>query len=493
MAQLSTKLANHDLRVKYARFPNIRKAAMKIELENLGVLRQASFTLNDLTIICGENNTGKTYAAYSLFGFLNIWKRHLYTEGLKDLHKPINALLKDGVTHIDLEPFLISANHILERICSSYAKELPDIFAAKSNQFQNSKFQVQFDEAEFSIGREFHREFFTSEEDKVFSADKQKNSNELTISLLIDKTGKELLPRHVIHGFVSNCIGELLFKPLLPSPFIASVERTGATIFRKELNFARNRLLEEMMNAGEDIDPMELLFKSYKDYPLPVKVSVDFARNLQTIAKEKSHIFKNHPEILTEFADILGGEYAVGKDDAILYRPNRNSVGLEMDESSSSVRSLLDLGFYLRHKAQLGDLLLIDEPELNLHPKNQCRIARLFVRLVNLGIKVFITTHSDYILKELNTSIMLNGETGHLKSIAKKYSYRSDELLDFERVNVYIAETGLIQLRGNSKRSRWPTLVAAHIDNQVGISARSFDSVIDRMNEIQQEIIWGRD
>ena len=42
---------------------------MKITLKNLGILKQAEFSLGDLTIICGENNTGKTYATYALYGF----------------------------------------------------------------------------------------------------------------------------------------------------------------------------------------------------------------------------------------------------------------------------------------------------------------------------------------------------------------------------------------------------------------------------------------
>ena len=74
-----------------------------------------------------------------------------------------------------------------------------------------------------------------------------------------------------------------------------------------------------------------------------------------------------------------------------------------MEESSGAVRSLLEIGFYLRHVAQRGDLLMVDEPELNLHPENQRRVARLFVCLISLGIRVFITTHSDYIVKEFNT------------------------------------------------------------------------------------------
>ncbi|NEP90051.1 MAG: AAA family ATPase [Okeania sp. SIO2C2] len=47
---------------------------MKIKIQNLGVLKQAEFTVADMTIICGGNNTGKTYATYALFGFLSTWK-----------------------------------------------------------------------------------------------------------------------------------------------------------------------------------------------------------------------------------------------------------------------------------------------------------------------------------------------------------------------------------------------------------------------------------
>ncbi|MFM7714300.1 MAG: AAA family ATPase, partial [Microcystis sp.] len=116
----------------------------------------------------------------------------------------------------------------------------------------------------------------------------------------------------------------------------------------------------------------------------------------------------NHPSILEDFADIIGGQYMITSNDELYYIPKGKKLRLSMDESSSAVRSLLDIGFYLRHEARIGDLLIVDEPELNLHPENQRRIAKLFARLINIGIKVFITTHSDYIIKEINTLIMLN-------------------------------------------------------------------------------------
>ncbi len=56
---------------------------MKVKVKNLGVLKQAEFTLGDLTIICGGNNMGKTYATYALFGFLFTWQRIFLIE-IKD-------------------------------------------------------------------------------------------------------------------------------------------------------------------------------------------------------------------------------------------------------------------------------------------------------------------------------------------------------------------------------------------------------------------------
>jgi ABC-type multidrug transport system ATPase subunit len=194
------------------------------------------------------------------------------------------------------------------------------------------------------------------------------------------------------------------------------------------------------------------------------------------------------------FRDIIGGEYGVGRNGEIQYLPSANKhVKLSLVESSSAIRSLLDIGFYLRYVAEQGDLLMVDEPELNLHPANQRKIARFFARLVNIGIKVFITTHSDYIIKELNTLIMLHQGEARLKRLAEREKYEDSELLDPRKARVYIAEEALIALEGGRRKTRCQTLVAADIDSRLGIEAVSFDRTIEDMNRIQEEIVWGSD
>lgn len=459
---------------------------MKILVKNLGPLKQAEFELGELTIICGQNNTGKTYGTYAVFGFLSEW-RDVFSILVPE--KNIQQLLAEGVTELDIQTFINDAQNILKKGCKSYTKRLPNIFASTVNQFVESEFQVHLDTSDIQPVSKFERTI-SSTKSQLFSISKKLDKSEITISLLVEKE-KVHIPNEIINRVIGEALKDIIFGHLFPKPFIASAERTGAAIFRKELNFARNRLLEQM-GMEKDVNPIEYLNKAYSDYALPVNKNVEFTRHLEEIVKEESFILKDYPALLEDFSDIIGGKYAVTKNDELYFIPKSNQrLKLTMDESSSAVRSLLDIGFYLRHVAQPGDILMIDEPELNLHPENQRRIARLFSRLVNIGIKVFLTTHSDYIIKELNTLIMLNQDKPYLKKISEDEGYREEELISADKIRVYIAEESLLMLDKNKRKTRVQTLIAANIDPELGIEARSFDTTIEEMNRIQEAIIWG--
>jgi hypothetical protein len=294
----------------------------------------------------------------------------------------------------------------------------------------------------------------------------------------------------MISRIIGVALKEIVFGSIFPRPFIASAERTGAAIFRKDLNFARNKLFESMSKVDKDVDSLDIFFQLKSDYSMPVRANVDFTRQLESLAKEESFIAKDYPEVLSQFESIIGGEYLVTKNDELYYVPKGKRARLTMDESSSSVRSLLDIGFYIRHVASKSDILIIDEPELNLHPSNQRSIARLIAQLVNLGVKVFITTHSDYIIRELNTMIMLSCDDDRIRSIATLENYSVLELLDPSKVKVFIAEKCLVKLNGMARKTKINTLVKARVDYRTGIEARCFDDSINEINRIQDEIVW---
>ena len=79
-----------------------------------------------------------------------------------------------------------------------------------------------------------------------------------------------------------------------------------------------------------------------------------------------------------------------------------------------------------------------------------------------------MTTHSDYIVKELNTLIMLNHDKPHLKRVAEENGYQDSELIKADQVKVYIAEKALLPLEeGKKRRKRGPYTRSSENPSQV--------------------------
>jgi len=259
----------------------------------LGPIKQAEFTLGELTILCGNNNTGKTYATYALFGFLSFWSEAF---SIKVPEKHVSQLLNEGATELDIQDYINDSKNILANGCEAFTEQLPDVFASSEKHFSDSSFIVELEQSDFDPSTIFERTMGTAKK-QFFSISKNSNSPIVNISLLVGKE-KVKISHSVIYRFIGEALRDIIFGHLFPHPFIASAERTGAAIFRKELNFARNRLLDEMSSMRKDINPFDLLMKVYADYALPVKTNVDFTRQLEDLAKKDSFIVKHHPDLL---------------------------------------------------------------------------------------------------------------------------------------------------------------------------------------------------
>lgn len=463
---------------------------MKIIIENIGVFKYAEYDLSNLTIICGKNNTGKTYATYCLYGFLDYFRNGYY---INIPPKKIAELMENGTLSIPIEVSQKMIDTYMQEVCHKFLKFLPRIFAAQDKYFEKAQIQVKIEEKEISIPETFEHSYRTNKKE-FLQIVKSKENNKLMISMLLkdeDYKGNMSL-RLTLSRIIGDALKEIYFSNILKDCFIASAERTGAVIFKDELNVQKNTILREVAHA-DDIDIEDIMNKIYNTaYALPVRRNIDFIRNLDSISKKEGELYKTYPEIITEFQNIVGGVYKVSKEGLFFYPNTSRTAKLSIGESASSVRSLLDVYFYLKHVAKPGHILMIDEPELNLHPECQRRFARLLAKLVNYGIQIFITTHSDYIIKEFNTLLMLHArqDNNRIVEIMDKFGYQKEDLLSTSQVRMYISKKEYILLQGNQRKTNIQTLVPAIIDPSFGIEAKSFDDTINEMNVIQESIMF---
>ena len=464
---------------------------MRFQFQNLGLLDEAEVALADLTLICGENNTGKTYATYAIYGFMRSWRQLLGHV----LRPDIEAVLQQqSQFQIDLQQmFAGKVNDYLQRMGAVYVQRLPRVFATQNHVFEGAQWLPVSDLDDDLLTRSYQQRIQAGSNGKVLATITKEPGHAVLEILVTDA--------QVVQGafggltdFVIDAIAEVVFAPHLPRVHIASAERTGAAIFRKELDMARTRMLKtinEMDSKELKRNPLKILQSMEADYPWPVEDNVEFVRRLEDIDKRTSSLVEAHPELLQVFDEIIGGSYKVVKEQLVFQAKGVGKQRFTMNEASSCIRALLDVGFYLRCMAKPGDLFMIDEPELNLHPKNQRALARLVARLVNAGVKVFITTHSDYLVKELNTLIMLHQGTPHTRAVQQQYGYEDAELLSPEQIRLYMTGTDLRQTSEGSRRTRFKTLIPANISPDRGIEVATFDDTIEAMNAIQSDILFG--
>lgn len=448
---------------------------MIFNLNKIGTIKEAKIEIGDITIICGENNTGKTYATYSIYGFLDMLNRYGYSGFLRTIAED------DSLFKTDNEWFLfdrVTMYHIFDRIVLYYKNHLFSVLSGKENDFKDSVFEINgfdFDANRFiDVAKSLN---FDTKLADGRDAVKVKSLDDFKTNLTNEQKLYLLAIQYISKGF--------------PNSFIISTERTGAAIFYKELDINKNELLDTILqnqdgNAMIDNLVATLLNKTSR-YPKPVSDNINFIRDLENISKNDSFISKLANEghnieslIKDSLSEIAGGKYTASQG-SIEFSPGLKRKKYAIQQSSSSAKSLLMLYYYIVHVANNGDMLIIDEPELNLHPKNQILVARLLVLLVNTGIKVFITTHSDYIVREINNCIALNSVSDDDLKTLSDNRYTKYHRLDAQSksIKAYIASAnkkGDIHLR------------QASINNLTGIDMTTFSDAIAFDLKNQEEI-----
>ena len=111
-------------------------------------------------------------------------------------------------------------------------------------------------------------------------------------------------------------------------------------------------------------------------------------------------------------------------------------------------------------------------------------VARMLVRLMNHGFRILISTHSDYIIREINNMVMMsNKESAIVKEMVEKDKYLSDEYINPHDIGVYYFNYA-------SKRNKQVVVQKLNVEDS-GFSIASIDKTIQEQNTIAEELYYG--
>ena len=118
------------------------------------------------------------------------------------------------------------------------------------------------------------------------------------------------------------------------------------------------------------------------------------------------------------------------------YQPKGWKEKLPLMNTSSMVSELAPVVLYLQHIVRPGEVLIIEEPESHLHPAMQVEFIRHLAAAVRAGIRIMITTHSEWVLDELANLVRLSD----LSNESRKGFVRTEFALNRDDVGVWLFE-----------------------------------------------------
>lgn len=466
---------------------------MKFKINQLGPIQTAELELGKLTVICGLNNTGKSYLSYSVYSFLHTMAMNIE---LNIIASCFEKLFKEGNCQFDVKSIWMDKfNHSLQETCQRFRSYVPWALAVPSSSIKPDMFfeaVAQQDDYERFLNKKIKKRKFQVTEKCFITAEKE--AGNAIVKFALENTGQRLPKKKYLEAVFGSISSYFITKhgEMIPDVFSISSERTGVFLFAEEFFVVMQSIFEKQSKKkSKDIiieeadNDSDMSDKKPLPYQKPIMEEIKFVKEIKrlTVPQKSSFLVEKHLDIIQYYDDIVGGKFTVDKYLGIQFIPQETGKPISLSESSSSVKSLVELNFYLRHCARENQILMIDEPEMNLHPENQRKLARLLAMLVNAGIKVLITTHSDYIIREFNMLMMLNDSSNHHRTaIAKeaglgKEKGQLDCLLDYQQVRGYVLENG--------------QTLPMDINQKYGMDAKSFNTAIEEANALNNRIIFG--
>ena len=460
-----------------------------IAVKDFGPIAHAEVELRPLTVLIGPNNTGKSYLALAVYSlsqaiagtnprygplrsrgpYRRLWARNSSVRSLKravggskSQLPELEKLWSEGVEFRDWPPRIQQwmrneSKHWAEPLSGNVDYELRRCFGSSLKQMGRRNQHIEG--GEFSIilrdestGFNWHIRCRNDElvTEKWESAQPQASSN--WIFPRLPSQALALEDTDIIAQFLLMAYSRFLLTGYSSPSHYLPASRTGILQGHKTL---ASLIVRRASSAW--IEPMEV-------ERLP-GVITDLIQALLLLEGGGP----SSPKMAT-IANFLESSVVEGTVDieTQLQYPDisytNEAGGFRLHQVSSMVSEIAPLVLFLKYLVKSGHFFVFEEPESHLDPANQRLLARAIAMMVNAGVRVLVTTHSDLFLNQIN-NLMQASQLPARRRL--RMGYKATEVLNPSDVAAYVFQPD----QDGTKVLPLP------VDSDQGISTESFDTV----------------
>jgi predicted ATPase len=392
---------------------------MKFTLKNIGLTKSAEIELPGLTVIAGHNDVGKSTVGKAVFtvvktiaeeeAYRDSKNKKIISSELADLYQRVRTFTKQK-PHVwesfHAEFTMLTLGRAIEKKLF-YKNEISEFVSIKLSTIQlNIENCLNDDLKKGNISENDRKEIL-----EFIQADLANLKEKLLGGLLISDSYKE-----VFNFFIKTIFEEEINNKYVKES--ASISVTEGKINLCEAHFEDNKTTEVKVAEPLGIDDV-----TYIDTPLIydiakyvnsmaisgegkgeediIKTKIDLIRKLSRINKEVSE--KELEKIFDQISETIEGKFSYDSlNNQFFYTSKKTQHEFKASNIASGIKSfgilqLLIQNGYIHKNA----LLIVDEPEVHLHPEWQIVYARVLCLLAKAGVPILISSHSPYMIEAI--------------------------------------------------------------------------------------------
>lgn len=356
---------------------------MKLTINNIGKLKNAEVEINGITVIAGENNTGKSTVGKALWSIFNSFyktDKQILNEKSKNIEEELTFINRSNLTNLQ------SYRNFREKIEKFVNEIFTDTDYFLKEGFLREKIMNVFGDVDEKIILEISENVR-----KILKIPNRKVIEQIVQNRLITEFNNQ------VNNIYSNKLGEIKLE-VKDSEYEVKLQNNEVIELTDEKFLNTEALYIDNPNIIDDV-PTFFLDNSVINHKIHL---INKLNNFKEENIIKDIIIKEKLEkVYEKLNDIMNGKFVKKNLGNVFYQKNKyefNIKNLLMGLKTFAILKILLENNSLKEKGTI----ILDEPEIHLHPEWQVLFAELIVLLQKeFEMHILLTTHSPYFLKAI--------------------------------------------------------------------------------------------